>query len=176
MKILEYIEQGNRVIVSVLYPDGTFSTLNMLNTNDKESILRDVYIISSDARNRQPFEGKIPVGLETYHKPQSSPSFLRNVDFYNLTGKVYDQYGSEMEVEIQFSIENTDKVRIENGKIVEDVVDTDTTYFIVAKVGELEQRQERTIYAPVVKEERPDLQAEIEALKREIDILTGVTE
>lgn len=170
MKILQYEEYNGRVLVTVLYDDNTFTTLNMLSTGNKEEILKDVYIISNDARNRQPFEGEIPVDLETWNPPKSMATTM-TVDFYNLTGKVYNQYGMQMEVEIQFSIENTDKARIENGKIVEDVVETHTTYFIVAKCGELEQRQERTIYAPVVAEEPTDLQAEIEALKRELDVI-----
>ena len=112
--------------------------------------------------------------LEDFNRDVSIPTSM-TVDFYNPTGKVYNQYGEEMEVEIQFSIEG-EQARIENGKIVEDVVETHTTYFIVAKVGELEQRQERTIYAPAEQIERPDLQSQIETLKKEIDIQTGVTE
>lgn len=45
-------QTDNRIELSVLYDDNTFTTLNMVNTNDKESVLKDVYIISNDARNR----------------------------------------------------------------------------------------------------------------------------
>ena len=165
MKILEYNEVGNRVLVSVLYDDNTFATLNMVNTNDKESILRDVYIISNDVRNRQSFEGEVPTDVETWHPPTSVATTM-TVDFYNLNGKVYNQFGKEMEVEIQFSIES-EHARIENGKVVEDVVETDTSYFIVAKCGELEQRQERTIYAPV----EPPV-SEMEILKAKLNAST----
>ena len=146
MKILQYEEYNGRVLVSVLYGDNTFATLNMVNTNKKNEILKDVYIITSDSRNRQPFEGEIPTDIETWTPPKSVATTM-TVDFYNLTGKAYDQYGEEMEVEIQFSIEG-ENARIEDNKIIEDAVDTDTSYFIVAKVGDLEQRQERTIFAP----------------------------
>ena len=169
MKILEYIEQGNRVIVSVLYPDNTFSTLNMLNTNNRDEILKDVYIISNDVRNRQLFEGEIPVDLETWNPPKSVATTM-TVDFYNLTGKAYDQYGEEMEVEIQFSIEG-ENARIEDNKIIEDVVDTDTSYFIVAKYGDLEERQERFLYAPV--EPRP---SKIELLNKKVERLASENE
>lgn len=147
MKILEYNEVGNRVLVSVIYDDNTFTTLNMVNTNDKESILRDVYIISNDVRNRQSFEGEIPVDLETWNPPTSVATTM-TVDFYNLTGKAYDQYGEEMNVDVTFEIEGAG-ARIEDGVIIEDAVDNDTSYFVVAKVGELEERQERYLYAPV---------------------------
>ena len=174
MKILQYEEYNGRVLVTVLYEDNTFTTLNMVNTNDKESILRDVYIISNDARNRQPFEGEIPTDAETWNPPKSVATSM-TVDFYNLTGKVYDQYGMQMEVEIQFSIEG-ENARIEDNKIVEDVVETDTSYFIVAKYGDLEERQERFLYAPreIELSEIDILNNEIEELKQTIDIILGV--
>ena len=59
------------------------------------------------------------------------------------------------------------------GKIIKDVVEKDTSYFIIAKAGDLEERKERVIYAPVEHIEQPDLQAEIEDLKRELDIMKG---
>ena len=175
MKILEYEEYKDRVLVTVLYEDNTFATLNMLNTHNRDEILKDVYIISKDARNRQPFEGEIPADLETYHKPQSSPSFMRNVDFYNLTGEVYDQFGQLMDIQPSFSVEGT-VVKIEGGKIVESEVDVDTSYTVVASVGDIEERQERTVYSPIPAVEPTGIEAQIEALKREIDILTGVVE
>ena len=174
MKILEYTEQGDRVLVSVLHDDNTFATLNMLNANDRENILKDVYIISSDARNRQQFEGEIPTDLEEWNPPKPIPTRM-TVDFYNLHGKIHDQYGDEMDITPTFTIEG-EHARIENGKIVEDVVDTDTSYFIVAKVGDLEERQERFLYAPreVEPSEIDILNNEIEKLKQTIDIILGV--
>ena len=172
MKILQYEEYNGRVLAGVLYDDNTFATLNMVNTGNRDEILKDFYIISNDARNRQPFEGEIPTDLEEWNPPKSVAKNMI-VDFYNLTGKVYDQYGSEMETEIQFSIEG-ENARIEDGKLVEDAVTEDMSYFIVAKCGELERRQERTIHAPVVAEEATDLQSQIEALKRELEIMKGL--
>ena len=75
-----------------------------------------------------------------------------DIDFYNLSGKVYDQYGDLMPAEINFSIEGTDKVRIENNKLIEEEVKELNSYFIVAKCGELIKKDERFIY-PLPQEE-----------------------
>lgn len=173
MKILEYEEYNDRVLVTVLYDDNTFATLNMLNTGNRDEILKDVYIISKDARNRQPFEGEIPVDLETYHKPQSSPSFMRNVDFYNLTAEVYDQFGQLMDLQPTFSIEGT-AAKIEGGRIVESEVDVDTSYTVVTSVGDIEERQERTVYSPIPAVEPTDVESRIAELRAEMDALLRV--
>ena len=68
-----------------------------------------------------------------------------------------------------FDFRNTAK--IENGKIVEDVVDTDTSYFIVAKYGDLEERQERFLYAP-----RPHSPGELELLNKKVELLASENE
>ena len=74
------------------------------------------------------------------------------VNFYDLTGKVYDQYGELMEKQIQFEIQGTDKARIENNKIIEEEVKEITSYFLVASCGELVQKEERCIYPPIKEE------------------------
>lgn len=107
--------------------------------------------------------------LEDFNRDISVPTNM-TVNFYNLTGKVYDQYGSEMETEIQFIIEG-ENARIEKGKLIEDVVDTDTSYFIVAKVGDLEERQERFLYAP--REVEP---SEIDLLNKKVELLASENE
>lgn len=173
MKILEYIEKGNRVLVSVLYDDNTFATLNMLSTGNHEEILKDVYIISNDVRNRQPFEGEIPVDIEIWNPPTSVATTM-TVDFYNLTGKVYNQYGEEMMEVIDFSV--TGAAIIEDGALKINEVSEDTSFLITASVGELTETYEGIAYAKVEQQEPSDLQLQIEALKKEIDILTGVTE
>ena len=98
---------------------------------------------------------------------------MRNVDFYNLTGEVYDQFGQLMDIQPSFSVEGT-VAKIEGGKIVESEVVEDTSYFIVAKVGDLEERQERTIYAPAeeIPEDAPVSRAEYEELKQALDAMS----
>ena len=120
----------------------------MANSNDKESILKDVYIISKDRRNSRPYAGIEPTLYQEWNPPKPKASALIVTNWFGLQGIIYDQYGEEMEVEIQFSIEGKN-AKIEDNKIIEDVVDTDTSYFIVAKYGNLEKRQERFLYAPV---------------------------
>lgn len=147
MKILDKVVGSDRTLITVYYDDNTYATLNMKTVEPVENMLHDVYIISKDARNRLPWVGEIPTDVQEWNPPTPKAARLVVEDWRNLQGKVYDQYGSEMETEILFSIEG-EQARIENGKIVEDVVDTDTSYFIVAKYGDLEERQERTIFAP----------------------------
>lgn len=165
MKILEYEEYNGRVLVTVLYEDNTFATLNMLNTGNREEILKDVYIISSDVRNRQPFEGEVPTDVEIWSPPKSVATTLK-ADFYSLTGKVYDQYGAEMVTDVVFSVDNP-AVRIENGAVVESEVAEDTPYTITATAGNLTESTERVIY------KRVEAVHELQSLRDEIDILTG---
>ena len=47
------------------------------------------------AANRQPFEGEIPTDIGIWNPPKLIPTNM-TIDFYNLTGKVYDQYGQAM--------------------------------------------------------------------------------
>ena len=173
MKILQYEECNGRVLVTVLYEDNTFATLNMLNTGNRDEILKDVYIISSDVRNRQPFEGEIPTDLETYHKPQSSPTYLTDIDFSGLKAKVYNQFGEIMDTNATFIIEG-DGAKIQEGKIVENTVSVDTPYTIIAAVGDLSERQERTIYAPapeIPDSDAPVSRAEYEELKAALEAM-----
>ena len=74
----------------------------------------------------------------------------------------------KIDLPIEFSIEGTG-ARIENGKIIKDVVEKDTSYFIVAKVGDLEERKERFLYAP-----REVVPSEIDVLNNKIAELEGV--
>lgn len=80
------------------------------------------------------------------------------IDFDNLTGIVLDQYGDVYSEDgIEFIIEGTDKAYIIDNKIIEDVVEENVEYIIKAKYGELEEMQDRIIYAPV-----PDKIGELE--------------
>ena len=80
--------------------------------------------------------------------PELPKPIALDVDFDNLTGTVLDQYGDiYSEEDIEFTIEGTDKARIEDNIIVEDATEEDTEYFIVARWGGLEEKQKRIIYA-----------------------------
>ena len=92
------------------------------------------------------FEGKAS-DYDDLILPEPKENFME-VNFYALTGKVYDQYGEVMEKQVQFEIQGTDKARIENNKIIEEEVTEEPSYFIVASCGALVQKEERFIYPP----------------------------
>ena len=149
----------------VLYDDNTYSNINLIGGRPIEEVLKDAYILTSNTTNRLPYTKETPTDLEVYDVTPVATTL--KADFNNLTGKVYDQYGLKIDLPIEFSIEGT-SARIENGKIVKDVVDNDTSYFIVAKCGDLEERQERTIYAP--REANPIEGVNEETLQRITDL------
>lgn len=126
--------------------------------NDIETNLKDLYILSKNPINRISkvyeladgtiAEKEFPTDLQEYHKPQSSPTFLTDIDFNSLEAKVYDQFGETMDTNVTFIVEG-DGATIQDGKIVENTVSVDTPYTIIAAVGDLSERQERITYAPV---------------------------
>ena len=156
----------------ILYDDNTYSNINLIGGRPIEEVLKDAYILTSNAANRLPYTEETPTDLDSYDITPVATTL--KVDFNNLTGKVYDQYGLKMDLPIEFSIEGTG-ARIEDEKIIEDVVDDDTSYFIVAKHGDLEERKERTIYVP--REVEPSqidiLNNEIAELEQAIDTILG---
>ena len=164
-------QTDSRVELFVLYEDNTFTVLNLAQ-DTLENMLKNAYILSN--RERLQYEGEVPSDLKTYEKPQSAATTITNVDFNNFTADIYDQFGDEMNVDVTFEIEGTG-ARIEDGKIIEDVVENDTSYFIVAKYGNLEERQERTIYAPreVEPSEIDILNNKIAELEQVIDTIVG---
>lgn len=150
MKLLDYFNDGDYVKVAILFDDNTYGATRVVSSyRDKKEILRDAYIILKSSErikfngNKEDFEDLI------FEEPK--PNSME-VDFYNLSGKVYDQYGDLIPVEINFSIEGTNKARIENNKLIEEEVKELTSYFIVAKCGELIKKDERFIY-PLPQEE-----------------------
>ena len=165
-------QTDNRLELFILYEDNTFITLNLAQ-DTLENMLKNAYILSKNTERLQ-YEGEVPTDLEIYEKPQSAATTITNVDFYNFTADIYDQFGEKMNVDVIFEIEGTG-ARIENGEIIEDVVDNDTSYFIVAKYGNLEERQERFLYAPreVEPSEMDIFKNEIEELKQTIDNMLG---
>lgn len=161
-------QTDSRAELFVLYEDNTFITLNLAQ-DTLENMLKNAYILSKNIERLQ-YEGEVPKDLETYEKPQSAATKITNVNFNNLTADIYDQFGEKMNVDVEFMIDGTG-ARIENGEIIEDAVDNDTSYFIVARYGNLEERQERTIYAP-----REIELSEIDILSKKVELLASENE
>lgn len=149
MKLLQYIDDSYYARVAILFDDNTYAVTSVISGNrSKEDILKDAYILLRNVE-RVRFEGKCS-DYDDLILPAPKENFME-INFYALTGKVYDQYGEVMEKQVQFEIQGTDKARIENNKVVEEEVTEETSYFIVASCGALVQKEERFIYpsAPV---------------------------
>lgn len=150
MKLIQYIDDSYYARVAILFDDDTYAVTSVISGNrKKEDILKDAYILLRNVE-RVRFEGK-DSNFDDLILPTPKENFME-VNFYNLTGKVYDQYGEVMDKQVQFEIQGTDKARIENNKVVEEEVESITSYFIVASCGELVQKEERFIYPPVKEE------------------------
>lgn len=99
---------------------------------------------------------------------QPEPSKL-DIDFSSLTGKVLDQYGNVYSEEgIDFYIEDTDKVKIENGEIIVDYIEDAIEYKIVAKYGDLTLSKNMVAY--------PQTPSDIDLLKKQIEELASKDE
>lgn len=158
MKILKYETYGKDTIVSILFDDNTYNVTKILdNSRPKEEILKDGYIILKNTE-RYPYAGDTK-DLEDLILPTPTPTFM-TVDFYSFSGKVYDQYGDEIFKDIAFEVVGTNKAKIENKKLIEEEVQEETSFFIVAKCGNLEEKQERKLYP---KSEEPAPQPDITA-------------
>ena len=150
MKLIQYKDDSYYARVAILFDDNTYAVTSVISGNrSKEDILKDAYILLRNVE-RVRFEGKAK-DYENLILPAPKENFME-VNFYDLTGKVYDQYGEVMDKQVQFEIQGTDKARIENNKIVEEEVEQITSYFIAASCGELVQREERFIYPPLKEE------------------------
>ena len=146
MKLIQYIDDSYYARVAILFDDNTYAVTSVISGNrSKDDILKDAYILLRNVE-RVRFEGN-PTDFEDLVLPAPKENFME-VNFYDLTGKVYDQYGEVMEKQVQFEVQGTDKARIENNKIIEEEVTEETSYFIVASCGELVQKEERFIYPP----------------------------
>ncbi|AVP61684.1 hypothetical protein C7M79_13685 [Clostridium botulinum] len=88
--------------------------------------------------------------------PEQSKLNKLEVNFNKLHGKIIDQYNNVISTNVIFSIEGTNKARIENNKIVEDEVEKDTEYYIIARYKDLEKKQKRIIYCTKIVEEKID--------------------
>ena len=164
IKILEYIQQDGKTYITLMWADGTVLPYKFEGYISKEDAVHDTYIIGQHMP-RQNYEGEIPTTAEDW-EPNPVPTVLKITDWNNLTAKVYDQYGSEMEVSPQWSVEGVGAT-IEDGKIVENTVSVDTPYTIIAAVGNLSERQERIAYAPV-----PSKPSETEILEAKLKAST----
>lgn len=146
MKLIQYKDDSYYARVAILFDDNTYAVTSVISGNrSKEDVLKDAYILLRNVE-RVRFEGN-PKDYEDLILPAPKEKSME-VNFYDLTGKVFDQYGEIMDKEIQFEIQGTDKARIEDNKLIEEEVEEMTSYFIVAKCGDLVQKEERFIYPP----------------------------
>jgi hypothetical protein len=158
LKLLKYEKLERDTVVGIVFDDDTYGLVRILDsTRPKEEILKDAYIILKNS-DRLNYEGDVST-LEDLVLPTSKPTFM-TVDFYSFSGHVYDQYGDEIFKDINFEVVGTDKARIENGKLIEEEVQEETSFFIVAKCGNLEEKQERKLYPrPEEPTPQPDMTA-----------------
>ena len=165
------IIENNKTNIQIfcLYDDNTFTTLDLVAGRELEEILQDAYILSKNKENRQAYTGEEIEDLKDYVAKPKIARFEAN--FYNLTGKVYDQYGDIFDASISFEIEGTDKAKIENNQVIEEEVTEQTSYFIIAKVGDLEERQERFLYPkPEIKDKPKEQEVTNTLLKTVSDL------
>lgn len=173
MKLLQYIDDSDYARVAILFDDGTYAITDVISSKrTKDDILKDAYILLRNVE-RVRFDGD-PRDFDNLILPEPKEKTM-DIDFYNLTGKVYDQYGKAMDKEIQFEIQGTDKAKIENNKVVEEEVEEETSYFIVASGGELVEKQERFIYPPAENIENPTDALARELTKLKIDSMKEKT-
>lgn len=170
MKLIQYTDDGNRALVAILFDNNTYAETTVISKNrEKQDILKDAYIISKN-KERQNFEGNKD-DYEDLILEDPKPNSL-DVNFYNLSGKAYDQYGEEIQADIIFEIEGTDKAKIENNELIEEEVTEITSFFIVAKCGDVEKREERFIYPKVEPKEPPNKEpTEVEKLEAKVNVL-----
>lgn len=144
MKLLTYQDIGQDKQVTILFDDMTYaSTIVKDNTRPKSDLIKDAFILLKNA-DKLPYDGDTE-GLEEIRLDPPTPARMEP-DFYTFKGLVYDQYGDALKVPIDYTIQGTDKVKIKDNTLVEEEVKEDTPYTIVAKVGSLQERQERTLY------------------------------
>lgn len=144
LKLLKFEDYGEDKIISLIFDDGTFATTSVSNKDrDKNDLIKDAYILLKNT-NRESYDGDTSDLSDIQLEKPKATSMVP--DFYALKGAVYDQYGDVMGVSINYSIEGTDKARIEDGEIIEEKVEEETKYVIKATAGDLNESLERTIY------------------------------
>lgn len=158
MKLLKYETLDKDTVVGIVFDDNTYGLVRILDsTRPREEILKDAYIILKNT-DRLDYTGDV-LTLEDLVLPTSKTTFM-DVDFYKFSGHVYDQYGDEIFKDITFEVVGTDKAKIENKKLIEEEVQEETSFFIVAKCDSLEEKQERKLYTkPEEPTPQPDMTA-----------------
>lgn len=119
-----------------------------------------------------PFEGEVSKLKDFIPEPPYPFSF--EPDFYGLKGSVKDQYGESLDQEIIYTIDGTEKAKITKDGLVEESVEKETSYEIVARVGKLEKRESRTLYPPAKIEPDPEkmaLENSLNDLKKQAETL-----
>ena len=142
IKIIKYDKVGEYIDLTI-YCKGKILNTTIPNKNrTKEEILTDAYILLNaiGEEHTEPIKE-----IETYTLKEDTPTSLK-VDLYNLEGEVFNQYGEKMDEPITFEIVGTDKAKIEDGKIITQEVEKETSFFIVAKSGKLTKKYEQIIY------------------------------
>lgn len=169
MKLLEKIERNQSYDYVLADTDETGTYIQRINAYTDT----DAWILSRFV-DKYYVEDLDMSEYEDFVKETSVISRLEITDWYGMRGKAYDQYGEEMMEVIDFSV--TGAATIEDGTLKINEVSEDASFTITAKVGGLTETYESMAYAKVEQEVPSDLQAEIEGLKRELDIIKGVTD
>ena len=164
MQIVKYEEQENSILVG--FKKHNFVVYGMIGKIEgltKEQHLQKLYeqcksaIDYEEERYLQGKSNSILTELEGEEFVPEEPKPLSLVaDFNSLTGKVLDQYRKLYSIDVIFSIEGTDKAKIENNTVVESEVEENVEYSVVAKYNELVEKQKRIIYAPIIVDEPVD--------------------
>lgn len=150
MQIVKYDIQDN--IVEVGFKEGNFVVYTQIAYDEnktKQELLQLAYI---QAKSSIDYEKTLD--KHSFISEEEGEKFIPDipkptkvdVNFNELKGEVLDQYGDVYSTSVEFSIERTDKARIEDNTIIEDEVEEDEEYFIVARYNDLEEKQKRVIY------------------------------
>lgn len=147
MKLCKFEDYGKSKLISIVFEDKTYATVFVAdNTRDKDDLIKDAYILLKNM-DRSPYTGDLSLLEDVTIEEPKVMTFTP--DFSTFKGSVYDQYGDILDVPIKYTIEGTDKARIEDNNLIEDPVEEDTHYVIIATIGDLVEKQERTIYKPI---------------------------
>lgn len=191
MQIVKY--EVNKDILTVGFKEDNFAVYAQVGFDEnktKDELLQLAYIQAKPSidyektLNEHSFVTD-EVG-EVFIPEQPMPSKL-DVNFDSLEGKVIDQYGDIFYGEVDFYIESG-VARIEDGVVVEDIVEEDTDYTIYAKYNDLEVFETRTIYpsipsdahilreeiSPVIYDEFPKTKRDLEDISHALNELLGV--
>lgn len=167
MEIVEYKIESNTLTVGFKEDNFVvYSAIPYAKNKSKNELLQEAYI---NVKNTINYEKTLEKHSFTTNKKgeeftQEEPKATKlDVDFNNLIGNVLNQYEDVFSTDITFSIEGTDKARIQDNSIIEEDVNEDIEYYIVAKYKELEEKQKRIIHA---KAEEDFLQDRVEALEK----------